>query len=183
MFGLDAFLSTLSPAQGLNIASTAFNIFGGSQKASGEAALYDYEAGKASERAGVERGLGEVRAARMRKAGKSDVSQAHASYAASGVDVGSGSVQEVEGELSRRIELDSLSAMLEGRYRGYAEDTKASQFKAAADNTRRGRAFSVGSSLLGGLTRNAQIGGWGAKSGASSSYIDAGSAPLRGGLA
>lgn len=183
MFGLDAFITQLGgQATALNMASTLFNVFGSQTQSDQQGAMYDYQATRAEQQAAIDRGMGEVMAGRLRTAGKRDVSKVTAQYAGAGVDIGSGSAAEVGAELSRRVELDALSAMLSGKYKAYDNEVAAGQYRTAAANSRTGGKWGAGASLLGGLSRQGVISGWGNKTGAAASggWTDAGSTVMEG---
>jgi hypothetical protein len=181
MFGVEAFAGSLSQYAGaINLASTAFNVFGSLYRGNQEGELADYEAAKAGEQARVEREVGTVRAARTRKIGERQAGTVRAGYAGSGVDVSSGSAAVVAGELSSRIELDALTEILTGARRGRALEISADEKRRAAANARMGGLWNAGSSLLGGFARQSQISKWGGRVTATSmpsaggGWIDAG---------
>lgn len=159
-------LSALSEQYGgtaglLGIGSTLFNVFGSVNKASQESNMYEYEARRAAQQAQTDQEVAAVTAGRLRKAGKAASGAAVANYGASGVDVGSGSASLVVGELSKRIELDALSAMLAGKYKVFDDLSRSGQYGAAADRSRTAGVWGAGSSLLGGFARNQAMKGWG----------------------
>jgi hypothetical protein len=162
MFGVDAFAGSLSQYAGaINLASTAFNVFGALRRGREEGELADYEASKATEQARVEREVGAVRAARTRKIGERDIGTARAGYAGAGVDVSSGSAAYVAGEISSRIELDALTEILTGNRRGQALEISAAEKRRAGANARSDALWSAGGSLLGGFARHSQASKWG----------------------
>lgn len=173
MFGLDSFFSSLmGNAQLLNLASTAFSIFAGGQKAQQTAAMYDYEAARQAQNAQLAQETAGVKADRLRTAGKRAIAGATAQYAGAGVDISSGSAAQVQGELSRRVELDSLSAMLEGKYQAYQDTLASGMASKAASQARTGGFWEAGKSLLGGLTLGAQISKWGKKADIMTGAVD-----------
>ena len=175
MFGLDAFVSFLGgQASALNVASTLFNIYGGYQKAQQTSAMYEYEAAKQTQAAALSEATAGVAADKQRLAGKRQASAINAEYGAAGVDPTSGSAAVVGGELSRRVELDALSTILEGKYKAYGYNVAAAESKAAATNARNSSIWNTSSSLLGGLTRNAALSKWGNKNRLNDQWIDAG---------
>lgn len=168
MFGIDAFAGSLSQYAGaINLASTAFNVFGALNRGRQEGELAEYEAAKADEQARVEREVAGVRAARTRKIGERDIGTARAGYAGAGVDVSSGSAAFVAGEISSRIELDALTEILTGERRGRALEISADEKRRAGKNARSDALWSAGGSLLGGFARASQIGKWGGRVGGS----------------
>src|SRR5450759_2856223 len=116
MFGLDSMMSLLQGnASSMNMMSTLFNIYSGSPKAKQTGAMYDYQAAKETQAAGISEATAQVAADKTRLLGKRDAGAMTAQYSASGVDPTSGSAAVVGGELSRRVELDSLNTMLQGK--------------------------------------------------------------------
>lgn len=162
MFGLDSFISFLGGnARALNVASTLFNIYGGNQQAKQQGAMYDYMAQKDQQAAAISEGTAQVAADKLRIQGKRDAGQMAAQFGANGVDPTSGSAAVVQGELSRRVELDALSTMLQGKYQAYGQRVAAAEATAAGTNARNQSSWNTGASLLGGLQRDDAITKWG----------------------
>jgi len=157
MFGIDAFLGTYSGASGMNIASTFFGVYAAANRSKQERAFYNYRAAQLDELARAEVEVGEVAAARLRKAGAEEVSSVAPAYAGAGVSVDSGSVQAVRGELARRAELDALSLVLEGERRGRSMRAGATDSRLAGRNARRSGYMQMGASLLGGFAQQSNI--------------------------
>lgn len=164
MFGLDSFVSFLGgQASAINVASTLFNVFAGNQKAKQTGAMYDYMAEKDLQQAAITEGTAQVAADKTRLLGTRAAGEVTAQYGASGIDPTSGSAAVVGGELSRRVELDALNTMLQGKYQAYGQRVAASEATAAATNARNSSTWNTGASLLGGLTRQAALSKWGSK--------------------
>ncbi|MFA5913905.1 MAG: hypothetical protein WC830_10160 [Burkholderiales bacterium] len=162
MFGLDTLISAIGgPASALNVASTLFNIWGGNQQARQQGAMYGYMAEKDRQQAALLEGTAQVSADKLRLQGKRDASAINAQYGASGVDPTSGSAAVVQGELSRRVELDALNTMLQGKYQAYGQRVQAAEADAAATNARNSSVWNTGKSLLGGLSKEAELSKWG----------------------
>ena len=157
MYGLNSFLSSYSGATALNVASSLFSMYAGTQAANQRADYYDYQAAQDRSLAKSEADLGVVQAGRVRAAGKRDVSKLTAAAGASGVSASSGSVIESTGDLSRRVELDALGAILEGGRKAYDLNVRAGLASAAASNERDSGKYILGQSLLGGLSKQSQI--------------------------
>ena len=162
MFDFNLMLDSVGGASGgLNIASTLFNIYGGYQKANSTAAMLNYQTARQNQTADSTEQVAGINADKLRVQGKRAASGLTAGYAASGVATGSGSAQFVQGELSRRVELDALSTMLAGKYQAYGERVGAAESTAAAANAKTSAIWNTGGSLLGGLTRSAEMTKWG----------------------
>lgn len=95
-----------------------------------------------------------VRAAKIRKAGKLTQGTARSGYAASGVDVGTGTPAEVDRIIARNVEQDALTELLYGKRRADALRTAG---KTAVTSSLIGGAGSVLSSAA---TYNALNRGW-----------------------
>lgn len=164
MFGLDSFITFLGgQASALNIASTLFNIYSGNRQAKQQSSMYDYQAAMDVQNASTSEGMAQVTADKTRMMGKRAAGDMAAAYGGSGIDPTSGTAAVVQGELSRRVELDALSTMLQGKYQAYGQRVAASQAIAASANAKNSSTWNMGTSLLGGMTRQASLSKWGSK--------------------
>lgn len=165
MFGIDAFMSGFVQSPGgqataLNWFTTAFNVFGATKRGREESDLYNYQAARMDEAARIEREVGQVQAGRIRTAGGRDQAKLAPHYAGAGVEVGGGTVAAVRGELDRRVELDALSAVLEGDRRAYELERGAGERRMAAGKARSDSRYAIGASVLAGASRQFEIDRW-----------------------
>jgi len=142
----------------LMVASTAVQAVGAINEGEERQQMYDYQAAQSEADAQVERELGEVRAAKVRRIGRSTQSEARAALAASGVEVNAGTAVRIDTELARRYEEDAGQEILAGMRRGERQDSQAGLYRRAGENaSAAGYSSAFGSVLAGG----AEIGkGW-----------------------
>jgi hypothetical protein len=96
----------------------------------------------------------------IRRAGRRQVGQANAAYAASGVVVGEGSAGEVEGHIRQDVEHDAFQALLEGNRRGRGMQVGAAMLR--LDGSMRATAGYVNAAgtALGGTYQGMRANGW-----------------------
>jgi hypothetical protein len=142
----------------LLIASAA--IAGGSAIYQGQQAekMGDYQNAQAQADANAARGDAEVQAMQIREAGKRQRSAAVAAQAASGVDIGSGTAELINTEITKNSEQDAISTILSGRYRGQQLSNQGAFSKIKGENAAMaGYASAAGTALNAGSTA---YGGW-----------------------
>jgi hypothetical protein len=141
----------------LLIASAA--IAGGSAIMQGQQAqaMGDYQNAQAQADANAAQGDAEVQAMQIREAGKRQRSSAVAEQAASGVDIGSGTAELINTEITKESEQDAISTILSGKYRGRQLSNQGAFAKMKGDNaamagyaSAAGTALNAGSSMYGG---------------------------------
>lgn len=132
------------------MASSALNavgqLVGGKQAAN----FRNYEANQAEADADAEQQLGQLRAGKIRKAGRRTSSAARAAYGGSGVSVGSGTALAVQQQLDTDVAEDALTELLTGGYRAQSLRATAEGKRRAASNTQTESYFGAGKSLLAG---------------------------------
>lgn len=138
------------PVTAIMIGSTAISTVGAIQQGQQQKAYNNFQADQANADAAAERGMGEVRAGKIRKAGIVAQGEATAGYAGAGIDTTVGSPLAVKEKLGRNVEEDALTELLTGQRRGRALDVNAQGYRAAGRNAETSSMFSAGASLLGG---------------------------------
>lgn len=142
----------------LTVASAT--IAGGSAIMQGQQAqaMGDYQNAQAQADANAAQGDAEVQAMQIREAGKRQRSSAVAAQAASGVDIGSGTAELINTEITKNAEQDAISTILSGRYRGQQLSNQGAFAKMKGDNAAMaGYASAAGTAMSAGSTYN---GGW-----------------------
>lgn len=136
------------------------------QQYEAQAQQLDYQNRQAAADAQAEREAGQVRADKVRKAGKLTQSKARAALAASGVAVGAGTPVKIAQEIFQNAESDAQQELLSGNYAGARGDATATGYAISAANSRTsgenartngylragGSLLSAGSSLASGWT-------------------------------
>lgn len=131
-------------------ASSLLSAFGSVQQGNQGKAFYDYRANQAVADAAAERGAGEVRAGKIRKAGAIVQGQVRAGYAGSGIDVNSGTALVTSEVLARNISEDATAELLTGERRGRALEAQAAGDRAAGANAKFSGYLGATRSLLSG---------------------------------
>lgn len=114
------------------------------------AQMYGYRANQAEADAVFERGMGEVRANKIRKAGVLAQAEVRAGYGGSGIDVNSGTPLAVAEKLERNIGEDAIAQLLTGEYRARKDEQEAGFDRASASRTISGSRYAAARSLLAG---------------------------------
>lgn len=118
----------------------------------------DYKNAQAQADANAAQGDAEVQAMQIREAGKRQRSAAVAAQSASGVDIGSGTAELINTEITKGAEQDAISTILSGRYRGQQLSNQGAFAKIKGENAANaGYASAAGTALNAGSTYN---GGW-----------------------
>jgi hypothetical protein len=117
----------------------------------------DYQNAQAQADANAAQGDAEVQAMQIREAGKRQRSAAVAAQASSGVDIGTGTAELINTEITKNSEQDAISTILSGRYRGQQLSNQGAFSKIKGENaamagyaSAAGTAMSAGSSAYGG---------------------------------
>lgn len=128
------------------------------QQGQQQKAYADYQSRQATADAQAERDAAEVHADKIRKAARLQASEARASLAGSGVDVGEGSAIKIDQAITRNSEEDAWSTIMTGKNRGASLDAQAQGYQIAGNNAQSASYMNAASSVLSGAT---QIGkGW-----------------------
>lgn len=117
--------------QMFQIAATAVQAVGAITQGEQQQDYHNFMAAQAEADAQAEKEAGEVRAAKVRRAGIGVQSEATASLAASGVEVGAGTPMRIHEEIGQRYEADALQEILTGN-RGAARLRQQAQIERAA---------------------------------------------------
>jgi len=138
-------------AEMLLIGATAIQATGAIQRGNEEKKFGEFQAQQAEADAKAEREAGQLRADKIRKAGKSQQSEARASYAASSIDVSRGSPEVIADEIEESAESDALNEILYGNRKGARlEQDAAVSRKAGGMAQMAGRRAAFGSVLSSG---------------------------------
>lgn len=147
----------------LSAISTAVQVAGALTQGAQQSSMYKYQAAQANADAQAEREAAEVRADKIRKAGKYQQSEARAALAASGVETGSGSAVRINQQIGRDTESDALSEILSGQYGAQKLESQAQGYGMAAKNASTSGYLRAGGSLLSGYQRDRWIKSGGSK--------------------
>lgn len=128
--------------------STGFQVISAISQGNQQAEQADWQSRQAAADAQASREAGEVRADKVRKAGRAQQSQARAALAASGVEVGAGTPVKIVQDITRNAESDAQSELLSGIYGGKRLDSEAAGLQIAGDNARTAGYMRAGGSLL-----------------------------------
>lgn len=101
-----------------------------------DARRMDLQAEQAAADAVAEREAGEVMASKLRKAGRSQQSEAKAALAASGVEVTAGTPIRISEQIARNVETDALNEILYGERKGKRFDQSSALLHEDARITR-----------------------------------------------
>lgn len=132
----------------LTAISTGFQIISAISQGNQQAEMYDYQARQAEADGQANRELAEVRADKVRKAGKAQQSQARAALAASGVEVGAGTPVKIVQDIGRDAEADARQELLYGERVASRDQADANAYGMASDNARSSGYMRAGGSLL-----------------------------------
>lgn len=150
----------ISAATAFLIGSTAFNAISSIQQGRQEKKFANFQAEQANADAQAEREAGQVRADKIRKAGRYQQAEATAALAASGVEVKAGTPLKIAQEIDKNVESDALNEILFGSRTGSRLDQEAQGLRAAGKNAAtRGVQRAVGSVLSAGSSYYGR--GWG----------------------
>lgn len=118
----------------------------------------DYQNAQAQADANAAQGDAEVQAMQIRDAGKRQRSAAVAAQAASGVDIGTGTAELINTEITKGAEQDAISTILSGRYRGQQLSNQGAFAKIKGENAANaGYASAASTAVSAGSTA---YGGW-----------------------
>lgn len=131
-------------------ASSLLSAFGSVQQGKQGKAFYDYRANQAVADAAAERGAGEVRAGKVRKAGAIVQGQVRAGYAGSGIDVNSGTALVTSEVVARNVSEDATAELLTGERRARSLEAQAVGDRAAGANAASAGYLGATRSLLAG---------------------------------
>ncbi len=141
----------------LLIAGTVVSAGSAIQQGRQAKAVGEYQAAQAAADADAARGQSLVQAERIREAGKRQRSAAVAAQAASGVNIGEGTAELINTEITRDAEQDALTAIYSGRVRGQQLDAQGQAARISGDNAgAAGYLNAAGSALRAG----ANFDGW-----------------------
>lgn len=133
------------------IGSTVFSAVQSLDKGEQEEDFHNFQAEQATADAGAEREAGEVRASRVRRAGKGTKSEAVSALAASGVEVSAGTPIKIQTQITRNAEEDALNEILFGDRKGRRLDQQSDVERAAGErSSNAGYMGAFGSVLSGG---------------------------------
>lgn len=130
--------------------STGFQVISAISQGQQQSDQAEYQSRQAAADAQASREAGEVRADKVRKAGKATQSAARAALAGSGVEVGAGTPVKIVQDIGRNAESDAQSELLSGIYGGQRLDSESVGYKIAGDNARTNSYMRAGGSLLSG---------------------------------
>lgn len=128
--------------------STGFQVISALSQGQQQSDQAEWQSRQAAADAQAEREAGEVRAEKVRKAGRATQSQARAALAASGVEVGAGTAVKIVQDIGRNAEGDAQSELLSGLNRGARLDSESAGYNIAASNARTSSYMRAGGSLL-----------------------------------
>lgn len=141
------------PGTAMIVGSTALQATGALAQGQQMKSYNNYRADQANADADYERGMGVVRAGKVRKAGRYQQGAVTAGYAGAGVDVNSGTPAAVGERLQRDISEDAVTQLLTGQRRGAQLDAQAAGDRAAGKNAVTNSLLSATSSVFSGGER------------------------------
>lgn len=145
------------------IGTSAFKAAGDLKRGKQEEQFANFQANQANADAIAEREAAGVKADKIRKAGKSQQSEARAALAASGVEVGAGTPEKIETEIETSAEEDALNEILYGKRKGDRLDQDAELLRRSGRLARQSSKASAFGSLL---SAGGEVGkGWKTKKG------------------
>lgn len=155
---------TLLIAQGVG---TAMSVMGQVQQGNQQKEMYNAQAQTTLNDAAYRADAAKSQAEKIRRAGKTQVGEANASLAASGVKLGEGTALEVKKSIMQNSEEDALSAILGGKRATDAAQQEANMLGKAGDNAVTNAAYSAAGTVLqsggsyarGGWKTSAKAGG------------------------
>lgn len=106
------------------------------------------------------RGQAMVEARKIREAGKKARSTAVAALAASGVDVSTGTAEQIQTDISQRSEEDALTTILNGKTRGRFMEAEAGNLRLRGESAQTAGYINAGSSLLSSVAASGRSSGW-----------------------
>jgi len=112
--------------------------------------MANYQAAQADADADAVRAAGRVEAARIRKAGRQQASQANAALAASGVEVGEGTALRITSDITGDAEQDAMTTIFNGNNAGARYNAQAQADRISGSNAATAGYINAGSSLLAG---------------------------------
>lgn len=136
--------------------STGMQVVSAIQQGNQQGAMNDYQARQGQADAQAEHEAGEVRADKVRKAGKAQQSEARASLAASGVEVGAGTAVKIVQDIGRNAEEDAQQQLLQGLRTAARLDSEAQASTIAGSNARTSGYMRAGGALFEGAIKS----GW-----------------------
>lgn len=116
------------------MAAAAVSVIGQAQAAKSQKEMYNAHAQQTLNDAAYRDDAALAQAEKIRRAGKTQVGEANASLAASGVKLGEGTPLEVQKKITQNSEEDALSAILSGKRATASADQEAQLLGKAGDN-------------------------------------------------
>ena len=143
------------------VAVTGFNALNQIQQGRYANAQAQLQAGQMDYRAKVEEENALKTAQIIRNAGRKQVGQANAAYAAAGVKVGEGSALEIERQIDTNVEHDAFQAILDGQRKAIGLRTDADLTRISGKQQESaGYVNAVGTVLQGASSYMRATGGW-----------------------
>lgn len=118
----------------------------------------DYQAKQAEADAKAEKSAAEVHAEKIRKLARIQASEANASLAGSGVDVGEGTAININKDIYANAEYDALTTILNGADAARRGEAAAAGYRLRGQQARQAGNLGAASSVLGGAMKIAE--GW-----------------------
>lgn len=135
----------------LMVASTAVKTVGALNEGEQQKDYHNFLAAQAEADSQAEKEAGQVRARKVRQAGRAQRSEASAALAASGVEVGAGTALTIDQKIVRNTEEDALQEILTGERKGQRLIQQSQIERSAADRaSAAGMRGALGSVLAGG---------------------------------
>lgn len=154
----------------LAVASTAMSAAGSVQQGNAQQSAANFEAQQQLMQADSTQAMGYQQAKRIREQGRSTLGQANAALASSGVDVGTGTANDVRQRIGQNTETDALNTILSADNKATSLRQQAAMSVASGQAAQKaGQMGALGSALQMGY--QASRGGWktAAQSGAKTS--------------
>lgn len=149
---------TAAVAVAAAVAGTAYSAYSSVQTGKQAALNADAQSEQAQDDANTAASAAEVQAARIRRLGRTQQSQANASLAASGIDVGEGSAININQDIVGNSEEDAALTVFNGRNQASKLNTDASNYQLAGAQAQSSANSSAFGSVLNGAAAVAS--GW-----------------------
>lgn len=146
-----AFLATNAGA--ISAIGTGISAISMIQQGQQQQKMMEYQAAQAEADADAAQGQAMVQAEKIRRAMRSQQSQATAQMAASGVDVSQGTPEQINKEIYQRGEEDALTALITGRYRKSSLQADAAMSRISGQNAATAGWLSAGATVLSGAAK------------------------------
>lgn len=140
------------------LAAAAVGAYSAIQQGEQQKDWANYQAAQAEADAKAEKGAAEVHAEKIRKMARIQASEANASLAGSGVQVGEGTAVNINKDIYANAEEDAVMTIFGGADRSARSNAQATGYRIKGDQAQQAGYLNATSSILGGVSTAAK--GW-----------------------